>query len=256
MKDKKKIKIIILVIFVLLVIVLILFSTFNKSNKNIVNNTQSNIENQITNSTVNNSSTSNLTEEEKKINEVIVKNLLDYEWLQNNVYIKTDCFGKKIGMDEKQDLEYIKLYDESYDNAPIILIYAECEVANSNQCYILTYENGQIKARSMTEASNHAAHTEYKVNIRQMAIYQKNMYADGESYDIYAITKNGFNKISSIKESKQYVNSAEQCSYYINNTRCTETEYNEIKNKYVVQTARSLEFKSLKESVLRQDFPY
>lgn len=256
MEDKKKIKIIILVIFVLLVIVLILFSTFNKSNKNVVNNTQSNIENKTTNSTVNNSSTSNLTEKEKEINGVIVNNLLDYEWLQNNVYIKKDCFGKEIGMDEKQDLEYIKLYDKSEDNTPIILIYTECEVANSNQCYILTYEDDQIKAKSMTESSNHAVHTEYKVNIRQMAIYQKNMYSDGESYDIYAITQNGFNKISSIKESKQYVNSAEQCNYYINNARCTETEYNEIKDKYVVNTARSLEFKSLNESVLRQDFPY
>lgn len=271
MKNKKAFIILGLTVFILIIIFIIVMSALldsKENNNKIVNNYQNqyNIQNE-TNENVNNNSIqsneiiNNTTQNTvtdtpvivKSANELYKENLLNKDWVKENLYIKTDCFGNKINEDETQKAKYIKMYDETFSN-PVVLIYTECESKNSNQCYVLTYNNGEILVNSINEKPTHNSHVIYKVNGRNKILYKGTTYSDYEEYEIYNITDTGLEKIYSIKKQYKKVNSNTVIEYYSNETKINENQYTSIKNQYVQESARGEEFRILSSDNLNNSF--
>ena len=143
----KKKKLVIIILLIVLIIILLFFSINKKDNKNQNSIKTNNISNE-TNTSVNNSS-NKISSGNKKVNEKLRKNFSDYDWLQNNIYIRKNCFGKDVNLENQQVFKYMKVYKQNSDE-PIILIYAECEKESSNQLFMVTSQDEGLNVTSLT----------------------------------------------------------------------------------------------------------
>lgn len=253
MKNKKMMIIIAISVLIILLILLIISSTLKKKNiaknnvidKNVINNTEipNNEKNSITQNTFEGNNTVI-----KTANELFKECLLDSDWVKQNLYMKTDCFGKIIPSNTKQNVKYIKISD-------IVLVYTECDTKISNQLYYLTYNNGNIMVNSINQNSTHNSHTIYNVNGRNKVLYKLITYSDYEEYHIFNITNTGLQKNCIIKKQniRKESNFESECHY--NDEKISEKEYDAIKNKYIQVSARGEEFKILSSENLNNSFP-
>ena len=218
MKNKKRMIIILSIIIILLIILTVLITRQKgeKQNNNIINNNDiskseniivnNNInENNITTNNINENSTNNTVQTDpvsSSPKEAFTKYLNDESLVRNNLYLKKDCFDKSINDNEEQTVKFIKLDDESW-SAPVVIVCTECKSHQSNQCYILTYNQGNIKVKSMDDRANSQSHTSYKVNKKDKIIFKESHYSEGEYYTIYSITEDGIQNICSIKRLNQ-----------------------------------------------------
>lgn len=179
--------------------------------------------------------------------------LLNDTWLRSNIYLKEDCFENEIRNTVKQKLSFIKIDKEEYP-APVIVLKVECSEANSTQCYVLTYDNGEIKVTPLDEKSSHIGHVEYEVNSSSGILYKKTQYSNEKVYDIYSISANGISKICSISQTNQIVNNEIKYTYYYNGNECTESQYNNMKNAYVNEFIKKDTYKELNSDTVEKNF--
>lgn len=253
MKNKKVMMGISIAICLLLIILLIISVVLKRSKNNVVNNVNQTISNL---NNIQNNEVENIVDEPiitKTANQVFKEKLLNKKWVQDNLYLKTDCFGKKIENSESQTVKYIKIQDETFSN-PIVLIYTNSDLKISNQLYYITYNNGNITTKSLSENATHNAHTSYNVNGRLKILYKSTTYSDYEEYDIYKITDKGLNKIYNIKQMIKREKLGVVIEYYNNNKKIDEAEYNSIKNQYIQDSARKDDFKILSLENLNNSF--
>lgn len=265
MKNKKTMIILGVIICVVLVVLLIIESTLKKSkndNNNVVNNiVNQNVNQSATNkinNTVDNEVENNIIDDTpvvvKTANELYKEKLLDKDWVKENLYMKTDCFGDAISSTQEQSVKYIKISDNTFSN-PVVLIYTECESKNSNQMYALTYNNGELLVISINQNSTHNSHTVYNVNGRNKILTKSTTYADYEEYDIFNITNSGVQKSCTIKMQNVKNGSNIVTEYYYNGNKTTESQYTTIKNQYIQESARGETFKVLSSENLNISFP-
>ncbi|DAA91462.1 TPA: hypothetical protein CPT93_07820 [Candidatus Gastranaerophilales bacterium HUM_7] len=239
----KKKKLVIIILLIVLIIILLFFSINKKDNKNQNSIKTNNISNE-TNTSVNNSS-NKISSGNKKVNEKLRKNFSDYDWLQNNIYIRKNCFGKDVNLENQQVFKYMKVYKQNSDE-PIILIYAECEKESSNQLFMVTSQDEGLNVTSLTETATHLSHNVYKFNSEEKVVYQKINYENSEEYVIYKITDdNKFERLYYLKETNSIVNSKIEHKYYCNNRDSSKEEFDKIKSIYVTQKSELTNFKEL-----------
>lgn len=217
-----------------------------------VNNTVNNIvSNTINNNTVNNNT---VNEPVKKTpNQIFKEKLSDEDWVKNNLYMKKDCFGKNISVDTRQFPRFVKVNEEGF-NTPIVIVYTECAANSSNQCYVLTYNDGEVEVKVLNESSNHLSHTQYDLNIRKKELYKSTKYTESETYEIYNITDKGLAISHTLKMKIQTVNSQQIKYYYDNNKEISAQEYNNIKEEHSIQTARKDDFIIISKKNLEEKF--
>lgn len=276
MKNKKSM-IIILVIIIILVMILSVFSLIikkqndKKQSNNMASNNNYNIskenENMNVNNDVDNNSINNAIANQNsvgnnttKVNPVIlspkeafVRCLSDQTWIKDNLYLKTDCFNKTIDNNEKQTVKFIKINEENW-SAPVVLVYTECDSRQSNQCYILTYKDGNIEVKSMDDRASSKSHTSYKVNKSDKIIFKESQYSEGEYYDIYSITEEGIQNICSIKRNNQVVDTNMVYKYYYNDKEINENQYNSIMNQYIKKFVKKEDFILLNQKNIQNEF--
>lgn len=259
MKNKKII--IIIAICVLLIIAFILIKQLNKG-KNKVNDIQENFvnteENNLENKTneinnENNNVNANTSSENKttKTPKQLYKELLsDENWVKKNLYIKKSFFGKEIDESEKQTVTFMKLEDENF-SSPIVIVNTECKKATSNQCFILTYNNGEVNVSSIYSEIGNYLHDTYNVNGRLKIISRCSVYSQSTEYQICSLSDKGAQKIYNLKLEKI---SPQETVYYINEKKSTKEEYENLKEQYVSETIRKENFKIISNKNLSSEF--
>lgn len=266
MKNKKLIIIIVVVICVLMLVLVILQNQL-RENKNIntvqVNSVTQNLDNtyQITENT--NTQTNNLNENnsEKNVNdntennqgtsnpnEVFKNKLLDEDWIRENIYVKKSCFGSTISEDKKQNVYYVKIDGLA---TPVVLVYSDASASSSIQCFVLTYDNGDIKVTPLEDVG-HDGHVSYGVNASQKVVYSKSSY-DGEEIDtVYDLNETGATKIYTLKI-KPNLETGDS-TYYINDRQVLKDEYDNLNSQYMLETIRDKKFTNINLQDINEQF--
>ncbi len=273
MKNKKSMIIILAIIIILVMILSVFLVIINKQNdkKQSNNISQDNNYNTLKENDINNENNNvnvnNVGVSQNSVDNNIIKDnpvilspkeaftrcLSDQTWIKDNLYLKTDCFNKAINSDEKQTVKFIKISEENW-SAPVVLVYTECDSRQSNQCYVLTYQNGNIEVKSMDDRPSSKSHTSYKVNKSDKIIFKESQYSEGEYYNIYNITEEGIQNICSIKRNNQVVDTNMVYKYYYNDKEINENQYNSIINQYIKKFVKKEDFILLNQKNIQNEF--
>ncbi len=93
--------------------------------------------------------------------EAIRKALKDDEWIKENVMMKNSAFVG-VGIEHEQELTFMRVMGKN--KTPIVVVEAVSEEDLSYQLFIVSYQNGKVVSKPLTENASHYGHSGVSVD--------------------------------------------------------------------------------------------
>ena len=127
------------------------------------------------------------TENERTIAIKEIKDALnDEEWVEENLYIETSCFGEKISKKEEQ-IQTFKVVDLGEKKAPVIVVQTNCEEALTMEIFFVRYNNNKVEVDLLEPVHN--SHVGYEINDDILISEYGQM--GSWNYEVYKINEQG-----------------------------------------------------------------
>ena len=186
-------KLVIGIVVIVLVIITIVVLNFMK-NKKSISNSERNMNTQNTTTNISNESNKNNNVSNFNVNEDIISKefklyLSNQEWVEDNLYLKTDYFGDEIDVTQKQKISYCQV------SSTMAFVIMEVEEPFTRECFVLNYENNTISVKNLDDEKSRDG---YSVDLEKETITKIHIKMGSYIYDIYNFKDNNISKICTL----------------------------------------------------------